>query len=133
MQVLRALRVYRETRYVKSWRGESLRIYISTSFLQRFHPFLPANPASLQRNALYKMLGENHCKSTSLQAFCNGLTHFCLQVLRVLRVYRETCYTKSWRGKSLRIYISTSFLQRFNQFLACKSCEPCKSTEKSAI
>ena len=136
-QVLRALRVYRETRYIKNWRGESLRIYISTSFWRWFNPFLTCKSCepceSTEKRAMLKAGEENHCESTSLQAFCNGLTHFCLQVLRVLRVYRETCYIKCWRGESLRIYISTSFWRRFKQILASKSCEPCESTEKRAI
>ena len=98
--------VHREMHNRKSWRGESLRIYISTSFWRRFNPFLTCKSCepceSTEKRAMLKAGEENHCESTSLQAFCNGFTHFCLQILRV---YKETRYIKCWERITANLHL----------------------------
>ena len=114
------MRVYRETRYIKNWRGESLRIYISTSFWRRFNPFLACKSCesceSTEKRAIPKAGEENLCESTSLRAFCNGLTNFWpVSPASLASLQRNALYQKLARRVTANLHL---YLRAFGDGLS---------------
>ena len=78
LQFLRALRVNKETRYIKIQGLNSERIYDSTSFCKRFNRFLEFLRAlRVNRETRYiKIQRQDSYESSIQQAFANSLTNF---------------------------------------------------------